>query len=199
MKNFNKILALILTVIAILAVCTGCTQKADPVTVSEQVDVSTNANSEVAPEAAEEETKEIGPATLSEEDKSLLEAMGPDIVVLDDETFAVNVTELIHHVGAFNGFVYQLEGVYTAELDEEGNPYVYRTLVNGDESTVAALPLVYLTKDIAEGSWIRVTAIIGTAEINGVESTVLEVVTIENDDPGAAELAWSGSEHAHAH
>ena len=53
--------------------------------------------------------------------------------------------------------------------------------------------------EITENSWIRVTAIIGVGEVNGFESTVLEVVALENTDPGTATLIWTGSSHVHSH
>lgn len=89
--------------------------------------------------------------------------------------------------------------MYSTQLDGIETPYLYRTLVNGEETTIAALPVVYFADEIAENSWIRVTAIVGIGEVNGVESTVLEVVAVENTEPGNAELEWSGSAHAHTH
>lgn len=221
-KNI-KLIAAILSTVLLLTVCAACSKEEQPLTqVSEQMiieepvseteaAITEDVTEEVA--AAEEveviaepvviEINEIpeivtGELQLSQEDMDLLAAMEPDIVVIDDDSFPETVTELMYHVGSYTGKVYQLEGVYSAQLDGIETPYLYRLLVNGDETTVAALPIVYFADEIAENSWVRVTAIIGEGEINGVQSTVLEVVAVENTEPGNAELVWTGSAHAHS-
>lgn len=186
MIKYTKFIVIVLSVVMILMLCSACSDKKDP------VDVSETANTESV-------VSDIDPVELSKEDKELLEIMASDIIVVDDASFASTVTEMMYHVGEYNGQVFQIEGVFTTQLDEAGNAYVYRNLVNGSETTVAALPIVYLGVDVAEGSWVRVTAVIGTGEINEVQATVLELITIENAEPGIAELTWSGSEHTHSH
>lgn len=188
MHKFLKVITVILSAVLLAALCTACGSHDEPaVTVSDSMPAQN----------IETVATQVEAVSLSEEDVELLAVMGDDILVLDDDSYAAAVTELMYHVGEFNGLVYQLEGVYTTQMDVEGTPYVYRTLVNGEETTVAALPIVYLEQNVAEGSWVRVTGIVGTAELGGAQATVLEIVTIENIDAGAAELAWAGSEHAH--
>lgn len=220
-KNINLI-AVILSVVLLLSLCAGCAKEEQPsAQLSEQIvieePVSESAETPeivIEPEEIVEEQPVAEPVVLkidalpevvagelqlSQEDMDLLAAMEPDITVIDDASFPETVTELMYHVGSFSGKVYQLEGVYSTQLDGIETPYLYRVLVNGEETTIAALPIVYFADEIAENSWIRVTAIIGVGEVNGVESTVLEVVAVENTEPGNVELEWSGSAHAHSH
>lgn len=221
-KNI-KVIAAILSTMLLLTVCAACSKEEQPLTqVSEQMvieepvseteaaitedvteEVAAVEEVEVIAEPVVIEINEIpeivtGELQLSQEDMDLLAAMEPDIITLDDASFPETVTEMMHHVGSYTGKVYQLEGVYSTQLDGNGTAYLYRILVNGEVKTTAVLPIVYFADEIAENSWVRVTAIIGEGEINGVQSTVLEVVAIENTEPGNAELAWSGSAHDHS-
>ena len=136
---------------------------------------------------------------LTEEETSLLAAMGGDIKTVGDEEYAAAVTELQAHPDAFSGQVYQLEGVYSAEtLNGTETPFVSRTLVHDGEKTQCGLPLRYLEKELPEGSWVRVTGIINTGDFSGQTGTVMEVVAVEAlEKAGAAQLDWDGVGHRH--
>lgn len=187
MKNLtNRLLALLIAVL-MLATCAACANK-------EESEAPVSAEYTPTPEVVEQDN---APLALSEEDEELLTVVGEDIQVLDDASFAEYVTELMYHAGSYDGTLIQLEGIYSAELDDVGTEYIYRTLVNGEEKTTAALPLRYLIGVPEEGSWLRVTAVIATGEINGAQATVLDVIAVESIEAGAAELVWTGSAHAH--
>ena len=137
------------------------------------------------------------PIPLTSEEAELLEAMGDDVNVITDDVYSNAVIELQAHPGSFSGQVYQLEGVYTTStINGVETPYVYRTLVHDGEETTCGLPLKYLEKDIPDGAWIRVTAIIGTDDYNGDILTVMEVVAVEAlETAGQAQLEWDGIGH----
>lgn len=133
---------------------------------------------------------------LTDEEKDILEQMGEDIIVVTEDDYAEVVEELQYHTGEFNGKVYQLEGLYTAEAD--GVPYVSRTLINDGEKTVCGLPIAYLEKEIETDSWVRVTGIVNEGEVDKETVNVLEVVAIEVlAERGNAELEWDGAAHQH--
>ena len=133
---------------------------------------------------------------LGDDEKDILEQMEEDINVVTDDTYVEVMGELLGHVGQYNGQVYQLEGVYTVEGDTVS---VSRTLVNGEEKTTCGLPMQYQTKDIENGSWIRVTGVINSVEVEGENITVLDIVAIEAlAQTGEAELEWEG-EFQHHH
>ena len=136
---------------------------------------------------------------LTEEETDILEAMGEDVQTISDADYASTVFELQAHVGEFAGQVFQLEGVYSADgLDDSDAPFVYRTLVHDGSETKLGLPLRYLEKELTDGSWIRVTAIIGTEDYNGESRTVLEVVAVEAPaEAGQTQLDWDGVGHQH--
>lgn len=138
---------------------------------------------------------------LTDKEKDILAQMGDDVVAVSDEDWAETVTELQYHCDAFTGQVYQLEGIFRASQEINGveAPYVYRTLVNGGEKTETGLPLAYLTKELPDGAWVRVSAIINGGEYGGETLTTLEVVAVETlAKAGQAELTWSGSAHNHS-
>lgn len=137
------------------------------------------------------EGREITP--LSEEEKALLDSVKDDITVITDENFAETVPEMIYHTEDYSGMIYQLEGVFRKE-GGESDGCLERTLVNGKEKTVCTLPLVYLTKEIDDGAWIRVTGVISSRE----SAAVLEVMVAEElPEEGKEELSWNGSAHNH--
>ncbi len=138
--------------------------------------------------------------TLDSDEQLVLDAMGDDIKIVSEEDYPITVTELVAHTASYTGQVYQIEGIFTMAHFNDGNPFVYRTLINGNTKTIAGLPLKFLTKEIDEGSWVRVTGIINEGTVDGTKLTVLEVVAIETvGERGNAELTWSGSSHNHEH
>ena len=135
---------------------------------------------------------------LTEEEVGILEAIGSDLIVIDDNAFAEYVTEMIHHTSSHVGKVVQLEGCFAENFAGSSTSYVYRTLKNGDVETICARPLNYLEKDIPDGAWIRVSAIVNSGDVNGSKETILEVVAIEAlETRGQQTLEWSGSAHEH--
>lgn len=148
---------------------------------------------------AEKETKASVPAeavALTEEEQGILEAIGSDIHVVAGEDYITAIAEMMYHTAEYAGQVYQLEGVLSVKED---SVQLYRTLVSKDETMVLGLPLRYLEKDIADGSWVRVTAIVAQDDSGEEPVAVLDVVAIESlAEAGQAELAWDGSEiHQH--
>lgn len=129
--------------------------------------------------------------SLTDQEKEILKAMGKDVQVISDADYASMVTELIYHTDSYLGTVYQLEGVFS--IDGE-NGFVYRTLVNGEQTQILGLPLDCLYKQIDDGAWIRVTGIVDEDLSDGHHSTVLDVVAIETlATYGQDELKWDGS------
>ena len=136
---------------------------------------------------------------LTDEEARILEAMGDDINVIADKDYSYTVIELQAHPGNSTGQVYQLEGVYTTStVNGVETPFIYRTLVHEGEETICGLPLKYLEKEIPDGAWIRVTAIIGTEDYGGEPCTVMEVVAAEAlAQAGQSQLEWDGVGHQH--
>ncbi len=150
-----------------------------------------------AEKQTEEPTKAVAEAVaLTEEEQGILEAIGSDIHVVSDEDYIKTVTEMMYHTADYSGQVYQLEGYLSVEED---SIQLYRTLVSEDETMTLGLPLRYLEKDIVDGSWVRLTAIVAQDESGDQPIVVLDVVAIESlAEAGEAELAWDGAEiHQH--
>lgn len=133
---------------------------------------------------------------LEETEKELLEKVEEDIHKVKDDAYIQTLIELIGHTDNYAGQLYQLEGIYTTEGE---TAYITRTLVNGEETMELGLPLNYLNKDILVGTWIKVTGIVNSGEVNGEPCTVLEVVAVEAPSKvGLKELEWDGTlEHQH--
>ena len=140
-----------------------------------------------------------GVIPLTEDEVEILELMGEDVQVISEEEYPEMVTELQAHIGEFDGQVFQLEGTFTTtELNGDETPFVYRTLVHDGEKTQCGLPIRYLQKELPEGSWIRISAIINSFEYGGESYTTLEAVEVETlAEPGSAELDWDGVGHSH--
>ncbi len=139
------------------------------------------------------------PIPLTEDESEVLAAMGDDVNVITNDDYSRAVIELQAHPGSFSGQVYQLEGVYTTEsINGVDTPFVYRTLVHDGEKTTCGLPLKYLVKEIPDGAWIRVTAIIGTEDYDGETCTVMETVAVEAlAKAGKSQMEWDGVGHQH--
>lgn len=136
---------------------------------------------------------------LTADEAELIELFGEDLQIVSEENYASVVTELAAHVGEYSGQVFQIAGVLkTTMINGVETRFVYRTLNNSGEKTECGLPLKYLEKDIQDGSWVVVTAIINTEDYNGSVQTVMEVVAVEAPaQAGNVELEWNGSEHNH--
>jgi len=160
---------------------------------SEKPDASTAASGAAATSGSEAAYEAVA---LTQEEQSILDAMGSDVHVVSDEAYIETVAEMMYHTSEYAGQVYQLEGVLSIDGD---SVQLYRTLVNGSETKTLGLPLRYLEKDIANGSWVRVTAIVAQDETEGQSSTVLDIAAIESlAEVGQAELTWDGSDiHRH--
>lgn len=145
--------------------------------------------------------KTAKPITLTDREQNILDQMGDDVHPVSDGVWAETISELQAHCEEFTGEVYQLEGIFRASMTINGvdTPYVYRTLVNGGEKTETGMPLAYQIKEVPDGAWVRVTAIINGADYGGETLTTLEVVAIETmAEAGAAELTWDGPSHNHS-
>ena len=136
---------------------------------------------------------ESKPVPLSAEESEVLEAIGDDLEIIDESDFADIVPELIAHVGQNVGKVIQLEGAYSSN---DGSPFVYRILKNGNDETICALPLIFVEKDLPEDSWIRVSGIVNQDESD--KKAVLEVIAVESlQKSGKRTLKWNGPAHQH--
>ncbi len=150
-----------------------------------------------AEKQTEETTKAASEAVaLTEEEQGILEAIGSDIHVVSDEDYIKTVAEMMYHTAEYAGQVYQLEGILSVKED---SIQLCRTLVSEDETMTLGLPMRYLEKEIADGSWVRVTAIVAQDDSGEEPVAVLDVVAIESlTEAGQAEMAWDGSEiHQH--
>jgi len=140
-------------------------------------------------------SKSADAVALTEEEQGILEAIGSDIHVVAEEDYITAIAEMMYHTAEYAGQVYQLEGVLSVKED---SALLYRTLVSEDETMVLGLPLRYLEKDIADGAWVRVTAIVAQDDSGEEPVAVLDVVAIESlAEAGQAELAWDGGEIHH--
>lgn len=141
----------------------------------------------------------ISTIPLTEEEVGILEAMGSDVNVVADADYANIVTTLQDHPDSYEGQVYQVEGVYSTEtINGVQTPFVSRTLVHEGEETKCGMPLMYLSKEIPDGAWTRVSAIIGTGDFEGETQAVLEVVAIETlAQAGQSQMEWDGVGHSH--
>ena len=72
--------------------------------------------------------------------------------------------------------IYQLEGAFATQ---NGAPCIARTVVDGNEKTTSSMPLKYLTQELEEGTWIRVTGIVNEGEIEGKSMPLLEAIVVE--------------------
>lgn len=126
----------------------------------------------------------------------MLELMEPDIVIVNDENYISAVSEILYHPGAFDGAVYQLEGLLTVDGD---SVILSRNLVHGDETRTLDVSLRYLEKEIPNGVWARVTCIVASVEADGNAASVLDIVAIETlPQAGRLNLDWDG-ESTHHH
>lgn len=136
------------------------------------------------------------PVPLTEEEATLIDMMGEDIIPVSDEEYISTVSEIIYHTDAFAGQVFQLEGV----LNIDGETMtLYRNLVHGDQTQKLELPLRYLEKEVSSGAWVRITGIVSSAEVDGQTVSVLDIATIEGlAEVGQMDLEWDGgSTHQH--
>ncbi len=134
---------------------------------------------------------------LTQEESSILEAIGGDLEIISEANYANEVTEIIYHTNSYTGRVVQLEGIFSSNLNGDSIPYVHRTLVNEGIETVCGLPLLYLEKEIQDNAWIRVSGIVNIGEVGGKAVAVLEVIAIESlAERGKEVLEWSGHTHA---
>lgn len=184
MLNLKRITLVLCSALLMLAIAgCGAEQSKDNTEAGSETNVGTS--SEVIP--------------LTDEESGILEEMGSDVNVITDEDYSSTVIELQAHPGRFSGQVYQLEGVYTTStVNGVETPFIYRTLVHEGEETTCGLPLKYLEKEIPDGAWARITAIIGTEDYGGETCTVMEVVAAETlAQAGQSQLQWDGVGHQH--
>lgn len=154
-------------------------------------------NTKAGSETSAATSSEVIP--LTDEESGILEEIGDDVNVITDGDYSSIVIELQAHPGDFSGQVYQLEGIYTTStVNGVETPFIYRILVHDGEETICGLPLKYLEKEIPDGAWTRITAIIGTEDYSGETCAVMEVVAAETlAQAGQSRLEWDGVGHQH--
>ncbi len=114
--------------------------------------------------------------TLSEEDRTMLQAMEGDIIDLTEADFAATVADLNSHAAAHAGMVYRFEGVYRmATMHDEQVPYIGMDL----DGAFIGLPVNYLTVDLVEGQAVRVVGILSVGD-DGHGHPMLDVIAIES-------------------
>lgn len=119
--------------------------------------------------------------TLTQEEAAVLQAMGADIHVVDNNSFEDTVSAISEHPDDYVGQVYQFEGIFSMQdVHGESAPYLMYSDVENDKMNVVGLPLLYLEKDVDENAAIRVTAIVGVQNHDGHSHAVLEVVAVES-------------------
>ena len=124
------------------------------------------------------------PVAMSDEEKEMVALLKEDTTTLTDDDYITQVAEILYHTADQTGKVYELEGVLGVDGE---NKTLYRTLVNGSEKTVLALPLRYADKDIGAGAWVHVVGVVA-ADDSG--ASVLDVVAMESlAKAGNAELS----------
>lgn len=139
--------------------------------------------------------------SLTDEEKDILDQMGMDVHQVAEADWAATVPELQAHPGEFSGQVYQFEAAYHAsgEINGTQTAYISRTLVNGGEKTELRIPVSGMPeKDVPDGTWIRLSAIVETGEYGGETMTALFIFAAETpENPGSAEITWNGPVHDH--
>lgn len=137
----------------------------------------------------------IETVSLSSEEMELIEAIGSDLEIVTESDYADTVTEMVYHTDSFMGRVFQIEGIYSSELNEDSTPYIYRKLINNGVETVCGLPLAYMEKDIPDDSWVRAFGIINK---DNTGRTIFEIIAIESlAEDGQRTLEWNGGLHNH--
>lgn len=139
--------------------------------------------------------------SLTDEERDILNQMGTDVHQVAEADWSATVPELQAHPGEFSGQMYQFEAAYHASGEVNGTQtaYVSRTLVNGAEKTELRIPVSGMPeKDVPDGTWIRLSAIVETGEYGGETMTALFIFAVETpENPGSAEITWNGSVHNH--
>lgn len=187
MKKTILLTLLLCAATLLLCACGGREPAADPSSGAKPTEVTAPAAAVEAPASGETTA-----ALLTEEEIETIKLFGEDLIVVDDESFGELVSEIVYHVGAFDGTVLQLEGQLKGSGEDTA---LFRVLTDGDKETQIRLPLRYLSKEIPEGSWIRVTGIVNHDQDAG---SVLDTVAIEAlPEQGQVVLNWSGSAHNH--
>ena len=109
-------------------------------------------------------------------DQELLDLLSDDLHVVMDDDYIKMVSAITENTDEYAGQIYQIEGSYTVN---NGTPYLTRTIVDGEGKTPMGLPLKYLPGEPEEGSWVRITGVVNTGEVNGETVAVLEVAVSE--------------------
>lgn len=123
--------------------------------------------------------KEYG-ETLTSREIELLKAVEKDIQVVYEPEFVSTVTTLQSHAHDYEGQIFQLEGVYSTKYGHGDIPCVYRSVMNEGREYIYTMLITGFSKEIADGSWIRVTGILNSkADDHGHSNVVLDVLAIE--------------------
>lgn len=118
---------------------------------------------------------------MTQEDQELIAEIGDDVHLVADDDFAKTIQALAVNTAAWEGTVYEVEGLLTyVDVHGEAVPYVYRNYApNNGEKTQIGIQLRYLTGEPAEGTWIRVVGIVALEEHDGHAHAVLDVIAAE--------------------
>lgn len=124
--------------------------------------------------------KEEGAISLSEEDKELLSEVEEDIHVISDDNYVETMTAINEDAEQVKYQLLQVEGmVKFVQVHDEEAPFLYRNYEKDGEKSELGVMLRYLSEEVEEGDWLRVTGIVTTVEDEGHEHTYFDVVTVE--------------------
>ena len=191
MKN---ILIIFLTLALVFCLC-ACGSTGNKNTAPAQTQASAEPTTPVAEVSvtSSEPVQEVVAESQSNEAQSPEALFGKDLIVVTDANFGEVLTEMIAHVGEYDGKVYQLEG--TLYRDGE-NLYLGRTLKNGDELSVVMLPLRVVSTEIGNEAWVKVIGIVSTNDEVDPKETIFDVVSIEEcAESGNDVVQWTGHHH----
>ncbi len=118
--------------------------------------------------------------TLSDEDKELLEKVGDDLYIVDDENYVDTVLDFEKNGAALAGGIYSIEGLVTHKSsDGEGTAFLYRNYNDGETVSELGVEVRYLPEEVKDGDFIKMTGILSEVTHEGHSHIYLDVVTVE--------------------
>ncbi len=119
-------------------------------------------------------------ATLSDEDKKLLDEVDEDIVKISDDNYVETVTSINSSPSEYAGKLIQIEGmVSTEQIHDEGMKFLYRNYQDGGEQEKLGIIVRYLPEETKEGDWVKATGVVTVEEDGDHVHAFLDVVTAE--------------------
>ena len=180
MKRIYQYITVVLVFALVLMMC-GCKPSAPNTDenndnnnpdafVDESVDNNSSEDNDIVVDDSNntEENTEKVTISLTDDEKLIIDAMGEDVIKTDFETATAEINANPYDMV---GKVYQLEGIFETA---DGTNYIK----SADSDSVFTVD--YITKEIPNGTAIRLTAIINVHEHDGHSHLVLECVAVES-------------------